>query len=68
MEASARRDRRSWLLLVWITLPLLLFSLAQTKLGWYISMLYPAIALVLGLALAELLTERLALAWWLPSC
>ena len=52
----------SWLLLVWITLPLLLFSLAQTKLGWYISMLYPAIALLLGLALAELLTERLALA------
>jgi 4-amino-4-deoxy-L-arabinose transferase-like glycosyltransferase len=61
-KAFARRDRRSWLLLVWITLPLLLFSLAQTKLGWYISMLYPAIALLLGLALAELLTERLALA------
>jgi 4-amino-4-deoxy-L-arabinose transferase-like glycosyltransferase len=61
-KAFARGDRRSWLLLVWITLPLLLFSLAQTKLGWYISMLYPAIALLLGLALAELLTERLALA------
>ena len=61
-KASARGDRRSWLLLAWITLPLLLFSLAQTKLGWYISMIYPAIALVLGLALAELLTERLALA------
>jgi 4-amino-4-deoxy-L-arabinose transferase-like glycosyltransferase len=61
-KASARGDRRSWLLLAWITLPLLLFSLAQTKLGWYISMLYPAIALLLGLALAELLTEHLALA------
>jgi 4-amino-4-deoxy-L-arabinose transferase-like glycosyltransferase len=61
-KAFARGDRRSWLLLVWITLPLLLFSLAQTKLGWYVSMLYPAIALLLGLALAELLTERLALA------
>jgi 4-amino-4-deoxy-L-arabinose transferase-like glycosyltransferase len=61
-KASARGDRRSWLLLVWITLPLLLFSLAQTKLGWYVSMLYPAIALLLGLALAELLTDRLALA------
>ncbi len=60
-KASARGDRRTRLLLVWITLPLLLFSLAQTKLGWYISMIYPAIALLLGLALAELLTERLAL-------
>jgi 4-amino-4-deoxy-L-arabinose transferase-like glycosyltransferase len=61
-KASARGDRRSWLLLVWITLPLLVFSLAQTKLGWYISMLYPAIALLLGAALAELLTDRWALA------
>jgi 4-amino-4-deoxy-L-arabinose transferase-like glycosyltransferase len=60
-KASARGDRRTRLLLVWITLPLLLFSLAQTKLGWYISMVYPAVALLLGLALAELLTERLAL-------
>jgi 4-amino-4-deoxy-L-arabinose transferase-like glycosyltransferase len=60
-QASAKGDRRAWMLLVWITLPLLLFSLAQTKLGWYISMTYPAIALLLGLALAELLTERLAL-------
>jgi 4-amino-4-deoxy-L-arabinose transferase-like glycosyltransferase len=60
-QVSARGDRRTWLLLVWMTLPLLLFSLAQTKLGWYISMIYPAIALLLGLALAKLLTERLAL-------
>jgi 4-amino-4-deoxy-L-arabinose transferase-like glycosyltransferase len=60
-KASARGDRRVRLLLVWVTLPLLLFSLAQTKLGWYVSMIYPAIALLLGLALAELLTERLAL-------
>jgi hypothetical protein len=49
------------LVLASITLPLLLFSLAQTKLGWYISMIYPAIALLLGLALTELLTERIAL-------
>jgi 4-amino-4-deoxy-L-arabinose transferase-like glycosyltransferase len=61
-KASARGERQTRLLLAWITLPLLLFSLAQTKLSWYISMIYPAIALLLGLALAELLTERLALA------
>jgi 4-amino-4-deoxy-L-arabinose transferase-like glycosyltransferase len=57
-----KRDRRSSLLVVWTTLPLLLFSMAQTKLGWYISMVYPAIALLLAMALAELVTERLALA------
>jgi 4-amino-4-deoxy-L-arabinose transferase-like glycosyltransferase len=60
-KALAQGDRRMRLVLASITLPLLLFSLAQTKLGWYISMIYPAIALLLGLALAELLTERIAL-------
>jgi 4-amino-4-deoxy-L-arabinose transferase-like glycosyltransferase len=60
-RSSARGDPRSRLLLAWITIPLLLFSLAQTKLGWYISLIYPAIALLLGLALAELLTQRVAL-------
>jgi 4-amino-4-deoxy-L-arabinose transferase-like glycosyltransferase len=60
-KAIAWGDRQMRLLLVWITVPLLLFSLAQTKLGWYISMIYPAIALLLGLVLTELLTERLAL-------
>ncbi|HSF31950.1 MAG TPA: glycosyltransferase family 39 protein [Candidatus Tectomicrobia bacterium] len=60
-RASAHGDRRTRLLLAWITIPLLLFSLAQTKLGWYISLIYPAIALLLGLAVAELLTQRVAL-------
>jgi 4-amino-4-deoxy-L-arabinose transferase-like glycosyltransferase len=60
-QATVRGERRMRLLLVWITLPLLLFSVAQTKLGWYISMVYPAIALLLALALTELLTARLAL-------
>jgi 4-amino-4-deoxy-L-arabinose transferase-like glycosyltransferase len=60
-RASTRSDRRMRLLLAWITIPLLLFSLAQTKLGWYISMIYPAIALLLGLTLVELLTQRVAL-------
>jgi 4-amino-4-deoxy-L-arabinose transferase-like glycosyltransferase len=60
-RAATRSDRRTRLLLAWITIPLLLFSLAQTKLGWYISMIYPAITLLLGLALAELLPQRLAL-------
>jgi 4-amino-4-deoxy-L-arabinose transferase-like glycosyltransferase len=61
-KVSTRGDRRAWLLLSWITIPLVLFSMAQTKLGWYIGMVYPAVALLVGSALAELLTERLALA------
>jgi 4-amino-4-deoxy-L-arabinose transferase-like glycosyltransferase len=61
-RATTRGDRRLRLLLVWITLPLVAFSMAQTKLGWYISMIYPAITLLLGLALVELFTER-----WAPG-
>jgi 4-amino-4-deoxy-L-arabinose transferase-like glycosyltransferase len=60
-KAIAQGDRRMKLVLVWLTLPLLLFSVAQTKLGWYISMIYPAIALLLALALIELFTARWAL-------
>jgi hypothetical protein len=49
-----------WLLLSWVTGPLVLFFMAQTKLGNYINMIYPAIALLIGLALTELLTARMA--------
>jgi 4-amino-4-deoxy-L-arabinose transferase-like glycosyltransferase len=60
-KAIAQGDRRMRLLAVWITLPFLLFSAAQTKLGWYVSMVYPAIALLLALTLAEFLSQRQAL-------
>jgi 4-amino-4-deoxy-L-arabinose transferase-like glycosyltransferase len=50
------------LLLIWTTLPLVVFSVAQTKLGWYISGSYPALALLLALTLDELLGQRLTLA------
>jgi 4-amino-4-deoxy-L-arabinose transferase-like glycosyltransferase len=59
-QAVCRRDRAALLLLFWITIPLVLFSLAQTKIGWYISMIYPAVALMLANALVEVCTERLA--------
>ena len=54
-------DRRLRLVLVWITAPFLVFSLAQTKLGWYINMIYPAVALLLALGLSALVPDRLAL-------
>jgi hypothetical protein len=39
---------------------LLVFSLAQTKLNWYVIPIYPALALLIGIALAKLLTDRVA--------
>jgi len=61
-QACKYSNRPLWLLLIWITLPLVLFSLAQTKQGWYISMVYPGIALLLGLVLVDRLTDQVALA------
>jgi 4-amino-4-deoxy-L-arabinose transferase-like glycosyltransferase len=59
-QAMRGPDRAAVLLLVWITIPLALFSLAQTKIGWYVSMIYPPVALLLAKALVEVSTERLA--------
>jgi hypothetical protein len=54
--------RQKVLLLTWITIPLLLFSLAQTKLPWYLILIYPGIALLISAALSELLGGPRALA------
>jgi 4-amino-4-deoxy-L-arabinose transferase-like glycosyltransferase len=61
-KAWRRQEAGALLLLAWITIPLVLFSAAQTKLGWYISMIYPAVALLIAIALSDLLSSRLALA------
>jgi 4-amino-4-deoxy-L-arabinose transferase-like glycosyltransferase len=53
--ARTRECRQKVLLLTWITIPLLLFSLAQTKLPWYVILIYPGIALLISGALSELL-------------
>jgi hypothetical protein len=50
------------LLLLWITVPLFLFSLATTKLGWYMIFIYPAIAILLGRTTVELCGARTAIA------
>jgi hypothetical protein len=49
------------LLLTWIVVPLLVFSMAKTKLGWYIILIYPAVAILIAQAVSELAGERLAL-------
>jgi 4-amino-4-deoxy-L-arabinose transferase-like glycosyltransferase len=60
-RAWHKGDKGAVLLLCWIAIPLVLFSIAQTKLGWYINMIYPPLALLLAIALADLLTARVAL-------
>jgi hypothetical protein len=53
--APTSEYRQKVLLLTWITIPLLLFSLAQTKLPWYVILIYPGIALLISGAVTELL-------------
>jgi 4-amino-4-deoxy-L-arabinose transferase-like glycosyltransferase len=60
-RAWRKGDRGAVLLLSWVAIPLLLFSIAQTKLGWYINLIYPPLALLLAIALADLLSHRVAL-------
>jgi 4-amino-4-deoxy-L-arabinose transferase-like glycosyltransferase len=60
---SALRQKRDEviLLLIWTTIPLVLFSFAQTKLGWYIILIYPGIALLIADAAANWLSSGVAL-------
>jgi hypothetical protein len=60
--ARTSEYRQKVLLLTWVTIPLLLFSLAQTKLPWYVILIYPGIALLISEALSELLGAPRALA------
>jgi 4-amino-4-deoxy-L-arabinose transferase-like glycosyltransferase len=60
-RALCKGDRGAILLLSWVAIPLILFSIARTKLGWYIIMIYPPLALLLAIACADWLTDRLAL-------
>jgi hypothetical protein len=44
-----------------VALPLRLLSIAQTALGWYINMIYPALTLPLATASTDLLTDCVTL-------
>ena len=56
-----QRDSAAILLLGWLIVPLGLFSAAQTKVGWYMVMVYPAVALLIAITLADMLSGPLAL-------
>jgi 4-amino-4-deoxy-L-arabinose transferase-like glycosyltransferase len=53
--APREQYRQKVLLLTWVTIPLLLLSLAQTKLPWYVMLIYPGIALLISAAITEVL-------------
>lgn len=50
------------LILYWLILPLIIFTLAKTRLSWYILPVYPAIALSIGYALTYFTTAKKSLA------
>lgn len=54
VRAAVDRDRRYLFLLLWALLPVLLYSFIRTRLPWYIAVSFPALALIEGLLLAEL--------------
>ncbi|MED1202788.1 ArnT family glycosyltransferase [Heyndrickxia acidicola] len=45
-------------LCLWILVPLLLFSLAQTKVRWYILPIYPPLSIVIGLIASRILNKE----------
>ena len=53
-----KRDRAALFVLIWILLPLGLFSLVQTKIGWYIVIVYPALTLIVAAFVEKVLGRR----------
>jgi 4-amino-4-deoxy-L-arabinose transferase-like glycosyltransferase len=58
-RAIARRFRRPEdLVVLWFWVPLAMFTVARTKLMWYVMPVYPALAIVTAAWLVELTAER----------
>jgi 4-amino-4-deoxy-L-arabinose transferase-like glycosyltransferase len=62
LSIRGQHTRQKLLLLIWSVVPLLLFSLATTKLGWYVMLTYPALALITGNSLVQFFGARTAVA------
>jgi hypothetical protein len=56
-----QRDMRALLLLLWIFMPLVFYTLVPTKLPWYILPLYPALALSVAWLLSTVVPRRMML-------
>lgn len=55
------RDRSALLIMASILLPLVAFSLVQTKIGWYVVIVYPALALMVASFVVKVLGRRYGL-------
>jgi 4-amino-4-deoxy-L-arabinose transferase-like glycosyltransferase len=56
-NAFVRRSKGDTLILAWITIVLVVFTFAQTKLFWYILPAFPAFAIALSSLLFQLMTK-----------
>jgi 4-amino-4-deoxy-L-arabinose transferase-like glycosyltransferase len=55
-----REGRAISLLLCWAAVPLVLYNLSRSRIGWYVIPVYPTLALLSMVVLAKLLPARLA--------
>ncbi|MBC7261054.1 MAG: hypothetical protein H5T63_03490 [Chloroflexi bacterium] len=60
-RALRYKDRAITLLLCWTIVPLLLYNISRSKIGWYIIPIYPALALLIMDLLVAVLRKELAL-------
>ncbi|MGC8786314.1 MAG: ArnT family glycosyltransferase [Anaerolineae bacterium] len=60
-RALRYKDRAITLLLCWTIVPLLLYNISRSKIGWYIIPIYPALALLIMNLLVAVLRKELAL-------
>lgn len=58
VRAVRRRDARAQFLLVWVVVPIALFSAAPSRLTWYVAPTFPAMAILVG-GLVATVTRRL---------
>lgn len=54
-------SRAALLVLIWTGVPLVLYTLAGTKIGWYVVMVYPALTLLTALFIQRVLGRRIGL-------
>lgn len=55
-----KQDKQNHAVIIasWITIPLIIFTLAKTRLSWYILPVYPGIALAIGYALTRFMVDQ----------
>ncbi len=55
-----QQDQAAILLLCWVAVPMVLYNLSRSRIGWYIVPIYPALALLTANLLVSALRSRLA--------